>query len=213
MKINEVEQQVGITKKNIRFYEEKGLLNPSRLSENGYRNYSEEDVKELLRIKFLRKLSVPIEEIRLLQEGKESLDDCMEKRQKKLREEQKNLELIHSMCEELQEKEEHFSRICAEEYLKRMDVMEKGGTQFMDVQEQDQKKKKIGPMIAAIVMIVFMAATMGIMIWAQSVDPMPVVFFAIVLAVPVITIIGVLLALYMRLKEIEGVEEDEASKY
>ena len=148
-----------------------------------------------------------------MQEGKESLDDCMEKRQKKLREEQKNLELIQNMCQELQEREGCLSGLCAEEYLKRMDMMEKGGTQFMDVQEQDQKKKKIGPMIAAIVMIVFMAATMGIMIWAQSVDPMPVVFFAIVLAVPVITIIGVLLALYMRLKEIEGGEENEAAKY
>ena len=28
MKINEVEAQVGITKKNIRFYEEQGLLSP-----------------------------------------------------------------------------------------------------------------------------------------------------------------------------------------
>jgi len=33
MKINEVEALVGITKKNIRFYEEKGLLSPSRNSE------------------------------------------------------------------------------------------------------------------------------------------------------------------------------------
>ncbi len=28
MKINEVEQAVGITRKNIRFYEEQGLLKP-----------------------------------------------------------------------------------------------------------------------------------------------------------------------------------------
>jgi DNA-binding transcriptional MerR regulator len=213
MKINEVEQKVGITKKNIRFYEEKGLLNPSRLSENGYRNYSDADVSELLKIKFLRKLSVPIEEIKLLQEGKESLEDCMKKRQQSLRQEQKNLELIHNMCKELDEKGESLSGLCAEKYLNQMDVMEKGGTQFMNVQEQDQRKKKIGPWIVTIVMIVFMAATMGMIIWAQSVDPMPVMFFAVVLAVPVITIIGVLLALYMRLKEIEGGEENEAAKY
>ena len=37
VKINEVEALVGITKKNIRFYEEKGLLTPRRNSENGYR--------------------------------------------------------------------------------------------------------------------------------------------------------------------------------
>lgn len=47
MKINEVERLVGITKKNIRFYEEQGLLNPDRNRENGYRDYSEEDVQTL----------------------------------------------------------------------------------------------------------------------------------------------------------------------
>ena len=33
MKINQVEQLVGITKKNIRFYEKEGLLSPERNSE------------------------------------------------------------------------------------------------------------------------------------------------------------------------------------
>ena len=41
MKINEVETLAGITKKNIRFYEEQKLLNPKRNVENGYRVYSE----------------------------------------------------------------------------------------------------------------------------------------------------------------------------
>ena len=44
MKINKVEELVGITKKNIRFYEEKGLITPARNEENRYREYSEEDV-------------------------------------------------------------------------------------------------------------------------------------------------------------------------
>ena len=51
MKINEVEALVNITKKNIRFYEEQGLLYPQRNTENGYRNYSEEDVQVLRQIK------------------------------------------------------------------------------------------------------------------------------------------------------------------
>ena len=47
MKINEVEALVGITKKNIRFYEEQGLLSPKRNSENSYREYGEEEVQTL----------------------------------------------------------------------------------------------------------------------------------------------------------------------
>ncbi|MDD6201101.1 MAG: MerR family transcriptional regulator, partial [Firmicutes bacterium] len=39
MKIKEVEALAGIPKKNIRFYEEQGLLLPKRDSENGYRDY------------------------------------------------------------------------------------------------------------------------------------------------------------------------------
>ena len=51
MKINEVETRVGITKKNIRFYEEKGLVSPKRNDTNGYREYSEEDVEILQKAK------------------------------------------------------------------------------------------------------------------------------------------------------------------
>ena len=40
MKIYQVEEEVGITKKNIRFYEEQGLLTPSRNPQNDYREYS-----------------------------------------------------------------------------------------------------------------------------------------------------------------------------
>ena len=64
MKINEVEALVGITKKNIRFYEEQGLLSPKRNSENSYRDYADEEVQTLQRIKLMRKLGVPIYRLR-----------------------------------------------------------------------------------------------------------------------------------------------------
>ena len=53
MKINEVEAAVGVTKKNIRFYEEEGLITPSREPGNGYRSYSQADVERLRRIQLL----------------------------------------------------------------------------------------------------------------------------------------------------------------
>ena len=213
MKINEVEKLVGITKKNIRFYEEKGLLHPTHLAENGYRDYSEKDVEELRKIKLLRRLSVPIEEIRLVQEEKISFAECMDRQQSDLRKEQENLERVCAMCAELQEKEQTYGTLTASVYLDRLEQLEMGGARFMNVQEQDQRKQKNSSWIAAIVMILFMAAIMGIMIWGQSVDPMPIGFFVVMLAVPVIIIVGVLLALYMRLKEIEGGEANEAAKY
>ena len=47
MKIKDVEKQVGISKANIRFYEEEGLIHPARNQENNYREYSETDVEQL----------------------------------------------------------------------------------------------------------------------------------------------------------------------
>ena len=50
---------------------------PKRNGENGYRDYSEEDVAELKKIKLLRKLSLPIEEIRKIQSGALVLEDAL----------------------------------------------------------------------------------------------------------------------------------------
>ena len=91
LKINEVAALVGITKKNIRFYEEKGLLSPSRNSENGYRDYGEAEVAVLRRIKLMRKLGVPIDEIRRMQEGSQTVGDGMRRHLITLERERRNL--------------------------------------------------------------------------------------------------------------------------
>ena len=58
MKIKDVEKQVGISKANIRFYEEEGLIHPARNQENNYREYSETDVEQLQEINKLRLIGV-----------------------------------------------------------------------------------------------------------------------------------------------------------
>ena len=98
VKINEVEALVGITKKNIRFYEEKGLLSPSRNSENGYRDYGQEEVDVLRRIKLLRKLGVPIEEIRRMQEGTQTVGDGMRRHLVTLERDRQNIDEAVRLC-------------------------------------------------------------------------------------------------------------------
>lgn len=46
MLLNEIIKEVGITKRAVKYYEEKGLLSVDKDS-NGYRNYSMQDVKTL----------------------------------------------------------------------------------------------------------------------------------------------------------------------
>ena len=70
MKINEVIQQVDLTKRAIKYYEEQGLLSVNK-DENGYRNYTEEDVKILKEISVYRKLGISIKDIKTLLEKKD----------------------------------------------------------------------------------------------------------------------------------------------
>ena len=102
MKINEVEAAVGVTKKNIRFYEEEGLLCPRREPGNGYRSYSEADVECLRRIKLLRKLDVPLAEIRQMLEGQRTLAEGMNLQLERLRSRRTDLEEAIGFCTLLQ---------------------------------------------------------------------------------------------------------------
>ena len=112
MKINEVEAQVGITKKNIRFYEEQGLLSPRRDSSNGYRDYGEAEVAILRQIKLMRKLGVPLEEIRRMQAGG-TVADGMRRHLVTLERERKSLEQSIQLCQSLKDREERLDSLDA----------------------------------------------------------------------------------------------------
>ena len=62
MNIKEIETKTGLERATIRYYEAEGLLQPQR-RENGYRDYSAEDLATLQRIRFLRQLGLTLEEI------------------------------------------------------------------------------------------------------------------------------------------------------
>ena len=69
MKINQVAELVGITSKNIRFYEDQGLIRLGRDAQTGYRDYTLEDAEQLNRIKLLRQLGISCDNIRMLTGG------------------------------------------------------------------------------------------------------------------------------------------------
>lgn len=211
MKINKVEELVGITKKNIRFYEEKGLLTPERNSDNGYRDYSETDVEVLQKIKLLRQLSVPIEEILKMQKGYLTLEDCMRRHIITLEREEENVKQQRSVCAQLEQSGEQLANLDTTRYLSLMKEMEEKGVRFMNVKKAD--KKRSAPILAAVSIIIFMLVTIILLIWSVSEASMPGYLTVILIAMPVLVIVGVLIALRERMKEIEGGEEDAASKY
>lgn len=213
MKINEVEQLVGIKKKNIRFYEDQGLLHPERNKTNGYREYSDKDVDLLMRIKLLRKLAIPIEEIRNILEGKLTLAECLNRHQIYLNHERKNLERIQEVCEEMAGESVSFEEVSTGLYLNQLDELERGGNRFMNVENVDVSKKKRGAVIAAVVMITLIILWDVLFLVLNLWDPMPTLILLLMIVPPTIVIIGVLLALRERMKEIDKGEDDEAVNY
>lgn len=217
MKINEIEQLVGITKKNIRFYEQQGLLSPFRNKENGYREYSEDDVRTLEQIKLLRKLGLPLEEIRLMQAGRCTVADSMRRHLITLEREKQNLSQAEAFCNKLKNEKGTLVNLNARAFLLEMDQIERNGTSFSDKQKNDERMQDyIAPAIAALFMTAAMIATILFVLWAVKTDPSeapPMVIITVLLLIPLFVIGGVLLALVERIKEIKRGEMDDAKKY
>lgn len=61
--INKLAQLAGISTRTLRYYDELGLLKPSRISTNGYRIYGGAEIARLQQILFYREMEMPLEEI------------------------------------------------------------------------------------------------------------------------------------------------------
>lgn len=213
MRIQEIESLVGITKKNIRFYEQEGLLHPQRSSSNGYRDYSDEDVRLLQQIRLLRQLGVSLEEIRRMQDGSLTVGDAMARQHICLQREIRNLELSQALCEEMEPLSIPLGKLDPEPFLVEMEQLKQKGARFMDQRNKDVRKKATAPVVAAVVMILLMAAVIGILVWAQTVEPIPLPIWLFCALFPAAVCVGVLLALRSRLKELNSKEAEDADKY
>ena len=216
MKINEVEAQVGITKKNIRFYEEQGLLSPRRDSSNGYRDYGEAEVAILRQIKLMRKLGVPLEEIRRMQAGG-TVADGMRRHLVTLERERKSLEQSIQLCQSLKDREDGGPTRAAAALVVELQPLETTGTTSLYTNKNDAKPVRYaGAVVMALLTTVLMAALIVLMVWAFTVDPSdapPLALLVVLVAIPGVIILGVLLALFQRIKEIQKGEEDDAKSY
>lgn len=116
MTIKEVEELSNMTRANIRFYEKEGLITPQR-DPNGYRNYTEQDVDILKRIRLLRTVHLGLEEIRSLSEKESELTDVLLVHLRTLKKEQKDLEQSRVICEQLCKDRAAYESFDAEHYF------------------------------------------------------------------------------------------------
>ncbi|MEG0367157.1 MAG: MerR family transcriptional regulator, partial [Coprobacillus sp.] len=104
MQIKEVEDLLQMTSYSLRYYERMGLIHPER-DENGYRNYSNEDIQSLKKIRFLRELEIPIENIEGILNNSISFQEILEKHIKTLSTQIKSLGYVQSVCKDLKDKQ------------------------------------------------------------------------------------------------------------
>ncbi len=121
MTSKEIEARSGIPRANIRYYEAEGLLQPIR-KKNGYRDYREEDLAALEKIRLLRRLGLSIEELKALQSGEESLSALLERRMAALAGERGTLERVEQVCGQLRQSGQTFETLDAGTYLAALDA-------------------------------------------------------------------------------------------
>ncbi len=152
MKINDVEKQLNIPKATIRFYEKEGLLNPKR-NENSYREYDQEDIELLKKIIVLRKIGIPVEDIKLLLNNDLSLQNALTKNIHSLHEQIKEIEGALKVCEFMQSKDENINSLDENYYLDMIHNEELKGNKFFEIINDviDFEKKVIGNEFSLIV--------------------------------------------------------------
>lgn len=85
---------------------------------------------------------------------------------------------------------------------------------FMNQQKKDKKPRMLwGAVVSAVVMVLLMAAMIALFVWAESVDPIPLPVLLIFEAIPAAVLIGVVVALVQRIKELKGDEMDDIGQY
>ena len=214
MLVSDVEILTGLSKKSIRYYEEMGLIKPNRNKENDYRLYNEDDIKKLKVIKFLRELDVPIREIKLLNENKLTLRECIKERIKKIEKEEENYQKIKNMCIEISESNDTFSKINIEKYFREIKVLNKEGFTMRNTKTNRGKKIK-GACLSSLIFTAFFIFILSLISYFQftEVEKIPWALYVFLVLIFIFPIISIFYNLVIRIKEIKGGEEDEASKY
>ena len=107
MKIKEASQKTGLSKKTIRFYEEEGLIQPTKTYCNGraYRDYSEAHIQALNEIATMRRARFSVEEIKTIMASPEEIPDVFAAYRQRLRAEKDAIMQVLSVVDEIAAKE------------------------------------------------------------------------------------------------------------
>ena len=132
MTIKEVEQCLAVPRATVRFYEKEGLLSPVR-GENGYREYSEEDVVLLKKIIIFRKLGFAVADIEDVLDGAKPMSEALDSNMENLTRQMQELQGAMALCRKMKENGERIETFDAEKYWNVVEEEERKGNRFLDI--------------------------------------------------------------------------------
>jgi len=152
--VKKLSRIAGITPRTLRYYDQLGLLKPTRVGANGYRHYGEEALLKLQQILFYRELELPLERIReIVNQPGFDLTGALESHKTELARRRARLErliatvddtLLHLKGKKEMSEKQLFSAFSEEEQA----VMEKEAMQLYDpeiVKASNRKWKAYSP--------------------------------------------------------------------
>ena len=141
MTIKEIEKLLEVPRATIRFYEKEGLLTPHR-EENGYRDYSEQDVEQLKKIIIFRKLGITVDDIEDLLDGARSVDSVLEDNMKSLEKQIEELTGALNLCRKMKNDSADIETFDTDGYWNYVGEEEKNGHPFADIAKDIVKTEK-----------------------------------------------------------------------
>lgn len=142
MKISDVMQLTGLTRKAINYYEEQGLIIPNAKNDHNYREYSQNDIERLIQISVLRQMDVPIKDIREIIQNPMKLGMTLKqhlvKLENNIKEMEKSREILNACLNGLNSESLEISKITKDllELRESLELDEKGREGYIKKQLQ-----------------------------------------------------------------------------
>ena len=119
MRIQDLEVKSGLDRATIRYYEKEGMITPDR-HENGYRDYSQEDLQTLVKVKLLRQLGMSLDQIRQIQQGSGDLQAAIDAQMPKLTELRDHAQRALQVCQLMLDDHVTYDNLNADYYLAKL---------------------------------------------------------------------------------------------
>lgn len=175
-------------------------------------------MERLRRIKLLRKLDVPLADIRAMLEGQCTLAEGMAQQLERLHSRRADLDEAVGFCELLQKEPGDLNQLDVEQTLTRLTAKEEQGVTFVNIEQVDRKAERIkGALVGAGLFTAVMLLSIGILAWVffvlepQDMPPLPLL--VVLFGIPAGCIVGTLKVLMDRIEEIGRGEEDAYRNY